>query len=112
VPVLRTRAPYTVLAYLAVVAVILVVALADDGPDGRLLRGGLVLVFASVGLYHGFWLAWLFLALVAAGDMLHIALDLQPWWIIGILTNGTMLALLVSRPTRKHARRGRPRLAR
>lgn len=111
-PVLRSRAPYSVLIYVAVVATILVVSLVREGAHGRLLGGGLVLVLASLGLYRGVWLAWLFLCVVAVGDMVHIVRHWPPWWIVGVFLNATMLALLVSRPTREHARRGRPRLAR
>jgi membrane protein implicated in regulation of membrane protease activity len=77
-----------------------------------LLSGGLVLVLASLGLYHGVGLAWLFLALIAVGDLLVIVVEWPPGWVVGLFVNATMLALLVSRPTREHARRGRPRLAR
>jgi hypothetical protein len=58
------------------------------------------------------WLAWLFLTVVAVGDVMLALLQWPAWWIEIVLINGTMLALLLSRPTRRHARRGRPRLAR
>jgi hypothetical protein len=111
-PSLRTRPPYTVLAYVAVVATILVVSLIRDGPHGRLVNGGLVFVLASFGLVRGIWLAWVFLALVAAGDVVIAFLQWPAWWMVSVLINATMLALLLSRPTRRYAQRGRPRLAR
>jgi hypothetical protein len=111
-PGLRRRPPYTVLAYVAVVATIIVVSLVHEGAHERLVYGGLMLVLASFGLVRGVWLAWLFLTVVAAGDVALALLQWPAWWIEVVLINGAMLALLLSRPTRRHARRGRPRLAR
>lgn len=111
-PGLRTRPPYTVLALVVVVATILVASLVHEGAHERLVSGGPVLVLASLGLVRGVWLAWLFLTVVAAGDMALALLHWPAWWIEVVLINGTMLALLLSLPTRRYARRGRPRLAR
>jgi hypothetical protein len=111
-PGLRRLPPYTVLAYVAVAATILVVSFVHDGAHERLVYGGLVLVLASFGLVRGVWLAWLFLTVVAAGDVALALLHWPAWWIAVVLINGTMLALLLARPTRQHAWRGRPRLAR
>jgi hypothetical protein len=111
-PRLRTRLPSTVLAYAAVVATILVVALVHEGLHRRLLGGGLVLILASFGLARGIWLAWLFLAVLATGDIMVALLQWPASWLVTVSINGTMLVLLLSRPTRRHARRGRPSLAR
>jgi hypothetical protein len=54
---------------------------------------------------------WLFLAAVAAGDVIIGVYKWPEWpatWIIVI--NGMMLALLLARPSRRYARRGRPRV--
>jgi hypothetical protein len=111
-PGMRTRPPYTVLAYVVVVATIIVVSVVHEGAHERLLYGGFLLVLASVGLVRGVWLAWLFLTVVAAGDVMLALFQWPAWWIEVVLINGTMLVLLLSRPTRRYARRGRPRLAR
>jgi hypothetical protein len=107
---LRRRPPYTIVGCVVVVATVLVALLVADGIDRTLLTGGLLLVVASFGLLQGIWFAWLFLTIVAAGDLV-IALTRGPaWW--PLLVNATMLALLLSGPTRRYARRGRPRLRR
>ena len=105
---LKTRPPHTVLAYVAVVATVLVALLVRDASDRGLLIGGPVLVLASFGLVRGIWFAWLFLTAVAAGDLVYAALTWPAWWTAAI--SGIMLALLLARPTRRYARRGRPRV--
>lgn len=71
-----------------------------------MLTGGLALVLASFGLLRGVWLAWLFLTFVATGDLVAALFMWPAWWTV--LVNGIMLALLLSPPTRRYARRGRP----
>jgi hypothetical protein len=108
---LRRWPPYTVVAYAAFVAIIVVVALVREGPHERLIAGGLLLLIVTFGLVGGVWLSWLFLTALAAGDVLIGVFKWPDWpamWIIVI--NGIMLALLVTRPTRRYARRGRPRV--
>ena len=86
------------------------VALVHEGPHERLIGGGLLLLIATFGLVRGVWLSWLFLTLIAAGDVIIGVYKWPDWpatWIIAI--NGVMLALLLARPTRRYARRGRPR---
>lgn len=104
---LSRRPPYTVVACVAVVATVLVALLVAHGVDRTLLAGGLVLVVASFGLLQGVWFAWLFLTAVAAGDVVVALIRWPAWW--PLLVNATMLALLLSGPTRRYARRGRPR---
>lgn len=108
---LRRRPPYTVVAYAAFVAIVFVVALILDGPHERLIAGGLLLLIATFGLVRGVWLAWLFLTALAAGDVI-IGVFKWPAWLATwtIVINGIMLALLLTRPTRRYARRGRPRV--
>ena len=45
---------------------------------------------------------------LAAGDLVYAALTWPAWWTAAI--SGIMLALLLARPTRRYARRGRPRV--
>ena len=108
---LRRRPPYTVVAYAAFVAIIFVVSLVREGPHERLVAGGLLLLIVTFGLVGGVWLSWLFLTALAVGDMIIGVFKWPGWpatWIIVI--NGIMLALLLTRPTRRYARRGRPRV--
>ena len=81
--------------------------LAGSGLDREWLFGAPVLLLGTLGLWLGFWWAWLFLVVVAAGDVV-LALLSWPAWAL-FLVNATMLALLVAAPTRRHAVRGRPR---
>jgi hypothetical protein len=107
---LKSRPPYTVVAFVAVVATVLVALLIADASDRNLLIGGPLLVVASFGLLRGVWFTWLFLTALAAADLGYALFTWPAWWTV--LVNGTMLALLLSRPTRRYARRGRPRLRR
>jgi hypothetical protein len=108
---MRRVRPHTVVVFAAFVAVIFVVALVREGPHERLIAGGLLLLILTFGLVQGVWLSWLLLTAFAAGDVI---LGLSRWpvwtaqWIIVI--NGIMLVLLLTRPTRRYARRGRPRV--
>jgi hypothetical protein len=110
-PSMRRVRPHTVIVFAAFVAVIFVVALVREGPHERLIAGGLLLLILTFGLVQGVWLSWLLLTAFAAGDVI---LGLSRWpvwtaqWIIVI--NGIMLVLLLTRPTRRYARRGRPRV--
>jgi hypothetical protein len=103
--------PDAVVAYAAIVVTILAVSLAREGAHERLVYGGLLLAFSTVGLWRSVWIAWLFLVFVVGVGGLAAALLRWPssWAVAGVLLHGTMLALLVSRPTRRYARRGRPR---
>lgn len=105
---LSGRPPYTVVAFVAVIAAVLVALLIADASDRYLLSGGLLLVVASFGLLRGAWLAWLFLTAVAAGDLVYALFTWPAWGTV--LVNATLLALLLAGPTRRYARRGRPGL--
>jgi hypothetical protein len=111
---LRCRPPSTVVAYGVVVAGILAVALAIEGPNPDLLGGGSVLALATLGRWRALWVAWLFLVFVGAGSLVFLLVRWPSWWLAGaaLVVHGTMLALLLARPTRLYARRGRPRLRR
>jgi membrane protein implicated in regulation of membrane protease activity len=107
---LRGRPPYSVVAFAAFVAVIFVVALAREGPHQKLIGGGLVLLILTVALVRGVWLSWLALTAIAVGDVIVGVLKWPGWAATSIVViNGIMLALLLTRATRRHARRGRPR---
>jgi lysylphosphatidylglycerol synthetase-like protein (DUF2156 family) len=99
-----------VAAYVAIVVVAIVIASIYDGSDRRWVTGGALLLALSVGLWRRLWPAWLVLTFVAAGDVV-VALFTRPtWWWQTALLNGAMLALLLARPTRRYAQRGRPRI--
>ncbi len=112
IPRLRERAPYTVVAYVAVVATILVVALINEGPHRRLVVGGLLLVGLSLALLRGLWLAWLSLTVISVSSLVAVLVRWPAWWTVFlvVLVHLAMLALLLARPTRRYAGRGRPRL--
>jgi hypothetical protein len=67
----------------------------------------LVLAVATAGLLAGLWLAWLFLLLQAAGNVLVALVDGRAAQSLAI--SATMATLLLMPPTRRYARRGRPR---
>jgi hypothetical protein len=104
---LKTRPPYTIIAFAAFVGAVLVELLVRDAGDRELLTYGPVLALASFALVLGIWFAWLFLTTVAAGDLVYAAFTWPGWETVAI--NGIMLVLLLARPTRRYARIGRPR---
>jgi hypothetical protein len=109
---MRGRPPYTVVAYATLVATILVVSLVREGAHEDLVFGGAVLALATVGLWRSGWIAWLFLVVVvSAGSLAAVFIQWPSSRIVAdaVLLHGAMLALLLSRPTRRYARRGRPR---
>jgi hypothetical protein len=99
------RPPFTVIAYVAIVETALVAALIDDGADPRIVSGGRFLIVASFGLWRGVWFAWLILTVFEAGNLLVVLVDRPVWW--AVLLKTIMVALLISAPTRLHARRRR-----
>jgi hypothetical protein len=109
---MRVRPPYTVIAYAAIVATIVVVSLVREGAHQGLVFGGLVWVLATLGLWRSSWIAWLFLVVVVSAGGLAVMLIRWPsslYVASAVLLHGTLLALLLSRPTRRYTRRGRPR---
>ena len=109
---MQVRPPSAVIVYAALVATIVVVSLVREGAHEGLVFGGSVLALATLGLCLASWLAWVFLVIViSVGDL---AFMLVRWpsslYVAGaVLLHGTLLALLLSGPTRRYARRGRPR---
>jgi len=109
---MRVRPPYTVIAYAAIVATIVVVSLVREGAHHGLVFGGSVWALATFGLWRSRWIAWLFLVVVISAGDLAVMLIRWPsslYLASAILLHGTLLALLLSRPTRLYTRRGRPR---
>ena len=109
---MRVRPPSTVIAYAALVATTIVVSLVREGAHEGLVFGGSVWVLATLGLWRSSWIAWAFLVVVvSAGDV--AAMLIRPpsslYVVCALLLHGTLLALLLSRATRRHIRRGRPR---
>ena len=98
------------LVYAGVAAALIAVALVRE-VDGRLLGGVIVLAIATVGLLAGLWFAWLFLLLQAAGNVLVALTDGRAARALAVTvaSNATIATLLLLLPTRRYARRGRPR---
>ena len=109
---MRVRPPYTVIAYATLVATILVVSLVREGAHEGLVFGGSVWALATLGLWRSGWISWLFLVLVVSAGGLAVVLIRWPsplYVACAVLLHGTLLALLLSRPTWRHTRRSRPR---
>ena len=69
-----------------------------------------LLVLATLGVVRGFWPAWAFLTLIALAHIVH-ALATGPTWWGTVVLNAAMAVLLLAPSTRRHVRRGRPRIA-
>lgn len=109
---MRIRPPYTVIAYVTLVATILVVSLVREGAHQDLLFGGSVWGLATLGLWRSSWVAWLFLVIVISVGPLVFMLIRWPsslYVASAVTLHATLLAMLLSRPTRRYTRRGRPR---
>jgi hypothetical protein len=110
---MRILPPHTVVVYATLVATILVVSLVREGVHQGLVFGGSVWAFATLGLWRSSWTAWLFLVVVVHAGSLTFMLVRWPsslYVASAVLLHGTLLALLLSRPTRHYTRRGRARL--
>ena len=107
---MRVRPPYTVIAYATLVATILVSSLVREGAHEGLVFGGSVWALATLGLWRSGWISWLFLVFVVSAGGLAVVLVRWPSLLyvgVAVLLHGTLLALLLSRPTSRYARRGR-----
>ena len=100
------RRPLTLVAYVAVVSVVLVASLARQGAEPLLLAGCAIIVAGVVGLYRGSRLAWILLTVVHAGNVLLSIATTAAWWIVVLAV--VQLALLLAPPTRRHVRRESP----
>jgi len=110
---MRVRPPSTVIAYATLVATIVVVSLVREGAHQGLVFGGAVWALATLGLWRASWIAWLFLVIVVSVGDLAFMLIRWPsslYVATALLLHGTLLALLLSRPTRRYTRRSRPRV--
>jgi hypothetical protein len=90
----------TVALFLALVVAALLFVLVTHGVDGWLIGGGLLLLLASYGLLRGAWIAWLFLTVVAAGDVVVTAAAGPAW--LSLALNLALLVLLLAPSTRRH----------
>jgi hypothetical protein len=109
-PRVRHRPPDTVVAYRAIIAGIWLIALAFEGAHGPLLTAGAVLGLSTLGLWRGYWIAWIFLVLVAhvANSIEIVAAWKSSWFVAtGLFLHAVLLGLLVAPATRRHAARGR-----
>ena len=109
---MRGRPPSTVIAYATLVATILVVSLVREGAHEGLVFGGSVWGLATLGLWRSSWVAWLLLVIViSASNLLYVLLRWPSSLHVAtaVILHGTLLALLLARPTRRYTRRGRPR---
>jgi hypothetical protein len=111
VRLLKVRPPYPVTVFAVLAAAVVLAALVHEGPRGRWVGAGLLLLIATFGLVQGVWAAWLFLVVVAVADIVVGVLEWPDWPAAQIIAlNGFMLALLLAPSTRRYVRRGRPRL--
>jgi hypothetical protein len=100
VAVAPRRPPLAVALFVAVVVAALLVILVVHGVDGWLIGGGGLLLLASYGLLRGVWIAWVFLTVVAAGDLAVTAMAGPAW--LPLALNLALLALLLAPSTRRH----------
>jgi hypothetical protein len=98
-PSLFKPPPRTIVAYVAIV-VTLIITLAPSETHPGAPSAVAILLVASAGLIFGFGPAWLFLVVVEAGNLLVAVLESQP--LSAMLLKAVMLALLLSRSTRRH----------
>jgi len=109
---MHVRPPYTVIAYATLVATILVVSLVREGAHEGRVFGGTVWGLATLGLRRSSWVARLSLVLViSASNLLYVLLRWPSSLHVAtaVILHGTLLALLLARPTLRYARRGCPR---
>jgi hypothetical protein len=98
-PLWFRRPPLAILAYVAiVVTLIAMLALSETHPGAPFAV--LILLVACAGLILGFWLAWLFLVVIEAGNLLIAVFDGRSWSLV--LLKALMVALLLSGSTRRH----------
>jgi len=93
------------------VVVIVLVSLVRDGPHGRWVGAALLFLLITYGVVQGLWPAWVFLLVIAVGDILvGVANRPDRGAPVTITLNAFMLALLLAGSTRRYACRGRPRI--
>jgi hypothetical protein len=102
---LRRWPPFTVVAYVAVNAAVAVALLVDAAPDLRTLIAAGLLAITLIGLFRGVWSAWVFLIVVEASFYVAVLVNKPVWWWWVVPGKLALLALLLSRPTRRYVRR-------
>lgn len=100
---MRRRPPATLVAYIGVLAVVLLTSFIADGADPRLIVGGLALAAGAAGLYLGSRVAWIIVTAVHAVNLLLAVATEAEWWIVAIAI--VPLALLLAPPTRRYVQR-------
>jgi hypothetical protein len=103
---MRRRPPVTVVAYIAVVAAILLAGFITDGADPRLLIACVVFGAGAVGLYFRIRIAWILVTAQQTSNVLVALVNEKAWSIFAIQV--ALLALLLASPTRRYFRRPPP----
>jgi hypothetical protein len=101
----RRWPPSTVIAYVALNAAVAVAVLVSGAPDRRALIGAVLLAVALLGLFRGLWSAWVFLIVLEASFYVAVLVNTPVWWWWVVPGKLALLALLLSRPTRRYVRR-------
>jgi hypothetical protein len=96
----------TVRAVAALAAGVIVLSFVADGP-GWWLFPALILALATVALMAGSQAAWIFLALVAAGDIVLVAFGQTRHPTTTFMLNAVVLGLLLAPSTRQWVRRAK-----
>jgi hypothetical protein len=91
--------PWTLVAYVAAVVVLIVTTLPPDEHPGAVL-GAFVLLGASVGLLLRLWLAWAFLIVVEIGNLIIVIVQWPSSWAVAL--KAVMVMLLLAGPTRRY----------
>jgi|1185.fasta_scaffold00573_2 hypothetical protein len=95
--------PHTVVLYGAVVLFTMIVEVGINGLTQGMLLGGIVQVFATAFLVMGLRMAWLFLFVFSALDIIVALTADLGWWTLALYA--LMLALLLAPPTWRYAQR-------
>lgn len=103
---MRGRAPFTVVAYLAVFVAVVLAAVV--GGEGVVLwfAGSAVFGAGLVGIYYRSRVAWVLLTSLQAGQLIAALAAGLAWWVVAILA--VQVALLLAPPTRRYFRREPP----
>jgi hypothetical protein len=99
---MRRRPPFTVVAYIAFVAVGLLAALISYGAGPRVLLGALIVSLFLAGLWFQVRAVWIFVVAFQALNLLGV-LTARVWWAAALSV--VELVLLLSPPTRRYFRR-------
>jgi hypothetical protein len=95
------RPPWSIVAYVVSVLILVAIALPHERRSGA-LPGALILLAACVGLVLAIWLAWAFLVVLEVGNFIVVAVEWPAWWIV--VGKAAMVALLLVPATRRYPR--------